>query len=272
VSINKPIRLWQQDKLHSMATSGPSRLPQCHHQLITTTSDRIREIAQPDEPISLHQNAYPSREPVSLHQQFFPTPSLKTIFTPDLVKQILVHGAQCPECETHLKKRPEVKPNAKDVERILKTDASLNLFALLVFLGYPLLIGCFLSTYAEGAIPSPRFFTRYDLSDRPFRHLPVKQMQFLTAEFEDAKWRFSVPDFDQEGTFQNHPERTLMPYLSQDRINEGAYGVVYKVTIHPGYCSDKFLEVSRKSLPESQLLMYSSLLRGDLVAHLGRRT
>jgi hypothetical protein len=69
-------------------------------------------------------------------------------------------------------------------------------------------------------------------------------MQNLMDEFEDNKWRFSVPNFDNEGTFQAHPERTIMPYLEERLVGEGAYGKVFEVKVHPGYCSHTFLEAS----------------------------
>lgn len=222
-----------------MAALGSSRLSECNDELIRSTYDRIRTTAQPEGPIS------------PLHQKFFPTQSLKEILTLELVRQILNHHLVqpngCRECKSHLKNRPAVEPGGKDAERIIRTDSSLNLFALLVFLRYPLLVGCFLSTYEDGRVPSPRFFTQYDLADRSFNHLPQRQMQNLIEEFEDSKWQFSAPDFDNEGTFQIHPERTIMPYLQEDLIDEGAYGKVYKVKVHPGYCSQKFLKVSHAS-------------------------
>jgi hypothetical protein len=129
-------------------------------------------------------------------------------------------------------------------EKVLETDATLNLFALLVLIRHPLLIGIFLTAYELTSLPLPRYFSEYDLNDRQFKHLPSRSREQLAAAFQDQKWQFSVPIFT-DGTFQSYQKGTILPFLDEEQIGKGGYGKVFKVWVHPSYCTLNPVQVSR---------------------------
>jgi hypothetical protein len=133
---------------------------------------------------------------------------------------------------------------SKHPEKVLETDASLNLFALLVLLRHPLLIGIFLTGYELTSLPLPRYFSEYDLNDRQFKHLPSRSREQLASAFQDQKWQFSVPIFT-DGTFQSYQKGTILPFLDEEHIGKGGYGRVFKVWVHPSYCTLNPVQVSR---------------------------
>jgi serine/threonine protein kinase len=106
-----------------------------------------------------------------------------------------------------------------------------------------------LISYDDRALPLPRHLSESDLLDRLFKHLPDRSRRSLTAAFQERKWQFSAPAFE-DGSFQVYEEGTILPYLKEQRINGGGFSNVFKVEIHPHYCS---LDIWRVSCPQQSL-------------------
>lgn len=206
-----------------------SPIRECNNNLILATNDKIEEVAVPD---ITHITG--EEQDVTLRRKFFPTSSLREILTLEHVKLILNHD--CTNCARHLQGNRPAEPDQFPPQRIIATDSAINLFALLIYLRYPLLVGCFLSSYEDNSLPSPRYFSQYVLKDRQFIHLPSKTRDTVTQAFQDKKWNFSVPSF-KDGSFQAYEEGTILPYIDESPVGEGAYGKVFKVTMHPEYCT-----------------------------------
>ena len=175
------------------------------------------------------------RKTLANGRDFFPTPALRDIFKPEQVKRILEH--ECDDCKSLLRSiEPTAHPGPSFPTRISRTDEALNLFALLVYIKYPLLIGTFLVSYETNNLPDPRYFTQYDLNNRYFKALPNTQREQLIREFQDRKWQFSVPKlrFD-DFSFLRFEEGTILPFLDEEMIEKGGFGQVYRLRIESGY-------------------------------------
>lgn len=233
-----------------MAASGPPLLSECTNEQVNLIREKI----------------WKSR----MDKKFFATRSLREILTLDEIRKILKHHSGSPgclQCNYHLEKSPELSPGPNDAERIHKTDSSLNLFACLVHLGFPLLIECFLCEY-EGKVPYPRFLSENDLTERFFIKLPTgRRLDKLVEEFEEDKWGFSVPVFD-TGSFVKYPDRVIMPYLTDEKVAEGGFGKVYKVEIQDGYCSPNFQQVSTLFNQSAQKLISDPLKSTGSLQHM----
>jgi hypothetical protein len=201
---------------------------ECHGDLINHYKDRIYDSAVPET-----TRASGKKAPVPLRRRFYPIKDLQRIFTIDDVKKILFHD--CKDCQEHLVNNKPAHPSQYQPEKILKTDATLSLFALLVFLRHPLLIGTFLISFDSNSLPLPRYLSTYDLMDRYFSHLPQKSREQLVSSFQEHKWQFSVPTFA-DGSFQSYEEGTILPFLDEVPIGSGGYGRVSRVYVHPYYC------------------------------------
>lgn len=202
---------------------------ECDDELVFLTREQIEEIAVPD---TTHITG--EEQAVQLRRKFFPTSALREILTLDIVKQILNH--KCTKCVNHLQGNRPAESNQSTPERIIATDAGINLFGLLIYLRYPLLVGCFLSSYDDDSLPSPRYFSQFDLSDRHFKHLPTRPRANITQAFQDKKWNFSVPSFNDD-SFQAYEKGTILPYIDETPVGKGGFGKVYRVKVHPEYCS-----------------------------------
>jgi len=200
----------------------------CHGDLINLYRDRIYDSAVPDE-----TRASGKREPVELRKKFYPIEVLRQIFAIDDVKTILFHN--CKDCQEHLVDNKPAHPSQYDVGKILQTDATLSLFALLVFLRHPLLIGTFIISFDPNSLPLPRYLSTYDLMDRYFSHLPPRSREQLVSAFQEYKWQFSVPTFT-DGSFQRYEQGTILPFLDEVSIGSGGYGRVSRVYVHSYYC------------------------------------
>lgn len=216
-----------QMSLNSVTNANHAR--ECRTDLIERYHDRIFEAAVPE-----WTQVSGRKEQVSLGRKFYPIEDLRKIFTLRDVKEILSH--ECQHCQRHLADNRTAHPSQYPPEKILKTDAAVSLFALLVLLRYPLLIGIFLASYDLDSLPLPRYFSLYDLKDRLFKHLPYNSKEKLAAEFQEKKWQFSVPKFE-DGSFQSYEDGTILPFLNEKPIGSGGYGKVFKVWIHPHYCT-----------------------------------
>lgn len=189
-----------------MAHNPIRRLRQCRDDRIDDICDAIDQVSIPE-----YTRITGTKQEVEQRKRFFPTKSLREILNLEVVKSTLAH--ECDNCKNHLEGARAAQPSQYSPERILNTDAAVNLFALLILLKYPLLIGCFLSFYSDEALPEPRYFSQFDLRDRQFRHLQNDRSKHqLLTEFQEKKWRFSVPSLT-DGSFQIYEEGTLLPYL-----------------------------------------------------------
>lgn len=189
-----------------MAEARVPRLRPCHDDLIVDICNDIEERAVPE-----YTHVTGTRQDVQHRHRFLPIDRLRDIFPIEIVRNVLNHS--CDNCANHVSRVRTAQPSQYPAERILNSPEALSLFALLVLLKYPLLIGCFLIYYPDEKMPQPRYFSQQDLRDRQFKHLsndtPKRQ---LLAEFQEKKWRFSVPSFV-DGTFQIYEEEMLLPYL-----------------------------------------------------------
>jgi hypothetical protein len=218
-----------------MSTRAPPNTRECRDDLIESFKNRILEVAVPRV-----THVTNKQELVPLRRKFYPVEELRRIFNINNVRQILSH--QCGDCLRHLPDRHPARPDEYP-KKVLETDATLNLFALLVTLRHPLLISVFLTAYELGSLPLPRYFSWYDLNDRQFKHLPLKSKEQLAAAFQEQKWQFSVPTFT-DGTFQSYEEGTILPFIDEEPIGRGGYGKVFKVWVHPNYCTLSPVQVS----------------------------
>jgi hypothetical protein len=231
-----------------------ANIRECHDDLIHEFVDSVLEVAVPRW---THING--EREQVLPRRRFYPTEALRRIFTITNVRRILAH--ECDNCSMHLANIQTAHPSQYAAERILRTDATLNVFALLVILRHPLLVGIFLTTYDLTSLPLPRYFSPYDLNDRQFRHLPYRAREQLASNFEEQKWQFSVPKFT-DGTFESYQEGTILPYVDEEPIGRGGFGSVFKVWVHPNYCTLSPVQVSwlSKNLVNRQMTNARSLI------------
>jgi hypothetical protein len=219
-----------------MPTQTVMNIRECHDEVIHEFVDKILEVAVPR-----WTHIRGEEESVMPRQQFFPTEALRKIFTISEVRKILSH--ECDNCSRHLADIHTAHPSQYSPDRILRTDAALNIFALLVVLHHPLLVGTFLTTYDPSSLPLPRYFSLYDLRDRQFNHLPYRAREQLAAKFHDQKWQFSVPKFT-DGAFESYQEGTILPYVDEEPIGRGGFGKVFKVWVHPSYCTLSPVQVS----------------------------
>lgn len=208
---------------------------ECRDDLIESFRNRVLEVAVPK---TTHVNG--RADLVEPRRKFYPVEELRKIFTINNVRQILSH--QCTDCPKHLPASHPAHPSQYP-EKVLETDATLNLFALLVLLRHPLIIGIFLTAYELTSLPLPRYFSLYDLNDRQFKHLPSRSREQLASAFQEQKWQFSVPTFT-DGTFQSYQAGTILPFLDEEPIGKGGYGKVFKVWVHPSYCTLSPVQVS----------------------------
>jgi hypothetical protein len=184
------------------------------------------------------------------------------------VKSILFHD--CKDCQQHLVNIKPAHPSQYKAEMILQTDATLSLFALLVFLRHPLLIGTFLISFDSKSLPLPRYLSTWDLMDRYFGHLPRKSREQLVATFQQYKWQFSAPTFD-DGSFQLYEQGTILPFLDEVPIGSGGYGRVSRVYVHSYYCkipvASSLVRFNRTQFTTVMVCLHSSR---SLAAPLGR--
>jgi hypothetical protein len=204
------------------------RLRPCEDQLVRRFADLIENKAVPNNP------------EFSPAKKFYPINSLREIFSNDQVQSILDH--RCAVCKEHLSGDNAASLDRSSADRIMGSDEALSIFALLVWLECPLLIGGFLISH-DRSMPLPAHFSRRGLQDRIFAHLPERLREQAVVSFETYKWRFSAPAFE-DGSFREYEEGTILPYLEEKRIAHGAFSEVYKVEIHPSYCKLAHCKVS----------------------------
>lgn len=101
------------------------------------------------------ENTYASgrKTPMPLRKKFFPIIDLQHIFTIDDVKKILFY--ECKDYQEHVANNKLAHPSQYRAEKILQTDMTLSLFALLVFLRHPLLIRTFIISFDSNSLPLP---------------------------------------------------------------------------------------------------------------------
>ncbi|OKL57877.1 hypothetical protein UA08_06715 [Talaromyces atroroseus] len=191
----------------------------CQDTKVRHFARRIEEVAVPNVP------------GVSSAKRFYPIISLREIFSNDEVQSILNH--RCDECKKHLSGDNAASLDRSSADKIMRSDAALSLFALLICLGYPLLIGCFLTFYGR-SIREPRLYSQSDLRDTVFKFLPERLREEVTMWFQQWKWQFSPPSFE-DGSYQLYQQGTILPYLKEAKIGPGGFSDVYRVDIHPSY-------------------------------------
>ena len=203
--------------------------PGCRDELIDEFIYKIEEVAVPE---LTHVSGKEARVPA--REKFYPVESLRRIFSIDDIKTILNHP--CTNCAKHLGDNIAAHPSQYPADTILRTNSTLGLFALLVLLRYPLLIGNFLVSYGVDSLPLPRYIYEFELRDVQFKHLPYRTKDQLVDAFQDHKWQFSVPRFT-DGSFQTFEKGTILPYIDEEPIGEGGFSKVFKVWMHPYYCT-----------------------------------
>jgi hypothetical protein len=206
-------------------------IQRCHSDIVEQCTQEMRSGS---EPKIKHINGQ-SRPYVEIAwpERFVPKTVLRRTFTLEKTIQLLRHP--CAQCAWHLPEDGLALLSLEHPRRILESDAALCLFGLLVKLQIPRLIGAFLSTHELTTMPMPQAVTQHQLQTRYFEHFPeLSRIQFA-EDFGLSKYQFSAPNFEDK-SIQIYDIKTILPYLDEELIDQGAFGRVFKVTVHPSYC------------------------------------
>jgi len=88
---------------------------------------------------------------------------------------------------------------------------------------------------------SQRSCRRRDGRKRPTRIWDVHTI----SKFQDNQWIFLAPTISTLDLNHNFDHRYPIPFIAKDsKLSSGAYGVVYKYTIHPAHFKDSFHRVT----------------------------
>lgn len=179
------------------------------------------------------------KEPVLIEdgKKFVPKTKLGAIFTQEKIREILNH--ECRQCDQHLPREGlgEFWLNEDTPKRIVRSENNICLFALLVTLQVPRLIGVFLSSHMSSGIPMPSDMNTDNLRTIYFRSIKDEtQRERFVERFVSKAHQFSVPSFTDRHSAVINDRNTILPYLEEEFLDRGGYGAVYKVVIHPDYC------------------------------------
>jgi len=211
-----------------MSDSRPNDVSQCQSTPLRTKLKETR-IAKLTEAGHVESDA--EYEP-----KFFPADVIEVVLSRDAVKSVL--GCLCDRCGEHANYLPPSYERRTIYLDYVMSDA-LKLFALLVFMEHPALIGAFVRQRKGDHILDENL-KRIDLKNTYLTEiesnsrLTAVEIRNLLDSFLELCYQFSPPVF-KGSWFEEWDPKTALPFINTTYIGEGGYGKVYSFQIYPGY-------------------------------------
>jgi hypothetical protein len=97
--------------------------------------------------------------------------------------------------------------------------------------------------YIKDFVRNDQLQTRHIDDLLPFKKDQLQEIlddDYVATLFFDRQWEFSVPVFSGRIIPRVLESQTILPYLIDSPLTEGAYGSVYKIKIHTSHHSDNY--------------------------------
>lgn len=217
----------------------------------------------------LEEELVPKDPTVPEHKRFFPYARVALILDDESIKEVL--HCWCPKCHDFREVSSiQIQSLVAEITRGESESApgppggAILLFAILIYIGYPLLIDSFLRLHVGDYMlrDATATFTAAFVQEviGPDNH---QKFPRLAQKFYWTKYQFFVPEIhDTEYTV--YPENTILPFVNEvvlgrpsatgDVVAEGGHGKVYSFEILEGYGGFK---VRIDAYPSFHLLMIS---------------
>ncbi|KAI5844325.1 kinase-like domain-containing protein [Tricharina praecox] len=195
-----------------------------------------------------HVKSVPRYEPI-----FFPEDLIKDVLSRKTVKWLL--ECDCSWCEKHTKYlSPQIHGEKRtDYLGCIMADA-LKLYALLVFIEHPAIIGGFVSKGKYDNILNDKL-TPDNLKETHLTGI-VSATRQRTSEMEDLldsflkKKHWFSPQFFKGPWFEELDSEKVLPFINITYIGEGAFGKVYSFQIYPAYKGPEYGDSTKFAMKE----------------------
>ena len=147
---------------------------------------------------------------------FVPNGELEKITTKDMVRTI-IRSCNLDECD-----RPEILD-------VIFTGAQ-KILGILILIDKPHLITKFIEkdNYRASQLDSWLPLSKSTLE--PIIHKS-------TQDFWEKQWEFLAPTFSNQQVHRSLDKEIILPFISKEYIDEGGFGDVYKIEVHPSHVS-----------------------------------
>lgn len=171
---------------------------------------------------------------------FFPQQSLYSLVTPDVVRKVL---KECKVAHHHTQEIVDaVVPGARKIFAILVVNNEVNCITRFIEQ----------DQLQQAVLDQQLPFTRAELEVLLHGVHTIK-----IDDFYEKQWEFTAPVFSEKLIPRRLDSRTIMPFIEEDRIAKGGFGVVYKIKIHDEHC--KFKQIPTREASYLNVLARCSL-------------
>jgi len=199
------------------------------------------------------KNAGHVRSATGYDPVFFPLDVIEEVLSRDQVESVL--GCPCNWCENCAQYGLQRRYEKRTTYLEFVMTKALKLFALLVSIGIPALIGDFRDRgddILEEKLDIGRLKSVYLVDIEKRFQLPA--IESILFSFLNFRHRFCPPVFNWEW-FEHWDANKALPFINTEYIGEGGYGKVYSFQIYPGYEDFKFEDSVSNPVPEFALYM-----------------
>lgn len=178
-----------------------------------------------------HSKSAPGYQPL-----FFPFDAIEEVLTREQVRAVL--ACPCEWCEKLANSTSQLIRYEKPTTYVdFVMNRALKLFALLVHVGLPALIGGFVRTgdpVLNEDLDRERLKKTYLAEIDSLTAVPAQVLDGLLDAFLSRRHEFNPPVFD-GGWPEQWDEKKALPFINTEFVGEGGYGRVYSFQIYPGY-------------------------------------
>ncbi|KAF8541122.1 hypothetical protein BDD12DRAFT_949670 [Trichophaea hybrida] len=198
---------------------------------------------------------------------FFPVDVIQEVLCEDTIRYVL--GCPCNYCRLHATFLPEgCSVDRTDYYQDIIRDEAMKLFALLVVMDHPALIGGFLqqrSDHVDTILTGP---LDHEALKTYLPKIGTKrnktEIEIFFDLFLTKRLRFSPPIF-KTNRYEPLDPNDVFPFINTTKIGSGGYGNVYSFQFYPGYLRwDEF-----KDLPHTKFAMKEVSFTPTLVNNIG---
>lgn len=146
-------------------------------------------------------------------KRFVPRLALASIISPKILRPILAEFTPIDILD--------------ETEKFILQGAS-KVFCILAYIGYP--------GHIRNSIEMDGLLLRQVDEDLPLgkgRLRTVADDNLFINSFYEKQWQFSAPVISQRIIPRKLEDETILPFLTSERIDQGGFGVITKITIHP---------------------------------------
>ena len=165
-----------------------------------------------------HKNIY--------SQYFIPNQDVYDILTEEAIRNTFL------DCDTLLSSHKDAKYRLENYEIEQAVDAVMKgahrVFAILIFIRSPGLIRQFIKHDNYQILPRDHGLP-FDLEKLEI----ILGENTIAMEFYDAQWQFTAPVFSDDIFTRELPPETVLPFVKESSIADGAFGDVFAIEIAP---------------------------------------